>query len=315
MRQWTRMTLLAAAALLVFLVVWVPASVCGKKVETAARREDVPFIKCQVCEMIAAQLQHQVQKKQAQISPKKISEYQIIEIAENVCNLKKEEADWITRIDIVEKGDKLALVEQEEEGMCNAECKTIEKACQDVMGYSDTDVAEYIYSSKPQLDKLTNYLCKDLSGACSRKPPPVPKDRIPGEAFAPKPSKQVEMDKIMRSMEGMPGAPGMKMYSREELMNNMNLGNEDADDEDGEDAEEPNFPKNLGKVLREKDKGKKEDWKQKVTKQVVTTGDTLKKHAQRVSNRVRQWWKGIKAGVHAKKKTKTTTSRTGKSEL
>lgn len=38
-----------------------------------------------------------------------ISEYQIIEIAENVCNLKKEEADWITRIDIVEQGDKLEV--------------------------------------------------------------------------------------------------------------------------------------------------------------------------------------------------------------
>ncbi|CAN0901387.1 hypothetical protein LINGRAHAP2_LOCUS21390 [Linum grandiflorum] len=313
MRQWTTMAVLA---LLVFSVAWVPSSVCAKKVETAARREDVPFIRCQVCEMIAAQLQQQVQKKQAQISPKKISEYQIIEIAENVCNLKKEEADWITRIDIVEKGDKLELVEQEEEGMCNAECKTIEKACQDVIGYSDTDVAEYIYSSKPQLDKLTNYLCKDLSGACTKKPPPVPKNRIPGEAFTPKPSKQAEMDKIMRSMEGMPGAPGMKMYSREELMNNMNVGNEDAeDDEDDEDsAEQPNFPKNLGKVLREKEKAGKEDWKKKITKQAVSTGETLKKHAQRVSNRVRQWWKGMKAGGQAKKQQKTS-SRTGKSEL
>lgn len=40
---------------------------------------------------------------------KQISEYQIIEIAENVCNLKKKEADWILKIDIVEKGDKLEV--------------------------------------------------------------------------------------------------------------------------------------------------------------------------------------------------------------
>jgi hypothetical protein len=38
-----------------------------------------------------------------------ISEYQIIEMAENVCNLKKAEADWILRIDIVEQGDKLEV--------------------------------------------------------------------------------------------------------------------------------------------------------------------------------------------------------------
>lgn len=30
---------------------------------------------------------------------------------ENVCNLKKQEADWILKIDIVEKGDKLEVKE------------------------------------------------------------------------------------------------------------------------------------------------------------------------------------------------------------
>lgn len=44
-----------------------------------------------------------------------------------------------------------------------------------VMGYSDTDVAEYLYSNKPQIDSLTKFLCKDLTKACSTKPPPVPK--------------------------------------------------------------------------------------------------------------------------------------------
>ncbi|KAI4380372.1 hypothetical protein MLD38_006570 [Melastoma candidum] len=115
-----------------------------------------------VCEMIASELFHQ--------------EYQIIEIAENVCNLKKEEADWILKIDLVENGDKLELVEQDTEGICNAECKTIERACQEVMGYSDTDVAEYIYKSKPQLDSLVEFLCKDLTSACDALAPPLPKN-------------------------------------------------------------------------------------------------------------------------------------------
>ena len=47
-----------------------------------------------------------------------------------------------------------------------------------VIGYSDTDVAEYLYSSKPDIDSLRNYLCKDLTKACSTKPPPVPKVTI-----------------------------------------------------------------------------------------------------------------------------------------
>ncbi|PRQ29730.1 hypothetical protein RchiOBHm_Chr5g0016971 [Rosa chinensis] len=63
-----------------------------------------------VCEKLAAQLHHQVENKRAEVEPKKISEYQIIEITENVCNLKKAEVDWILLIDIVEQGDKLQLL-------------------------------------------------------------------------------------------------------------------------------------------------------------------------------------------------------------
>lgn len=50
----------------------VPISHCAKKPVAVARKEDVPYIKCQVCEKLAAQLYHQVQKKQAQIAPKKV---------------------------------------------------------------------------------------------------------------------------------------------------------------------------------------------------------------------------------------------------
>ncbi|XVF88693.1 hypothetical protein PTKIN_Ptkin19aG0070800 [Pterospermum kingtungense] len=273
------------------LSTWVPVSLCAKKPEAVARKEDIPYIKCQVCEKLASQLYQQVQSKQAQISPKKISEYQIIEIAENVCNLKKEEADWILKIDIVEQGDKLELIEQDAEGICNSECKTIERTCQEVMGYSDTDVAEYIYTSKPDIEALANYLCKDLTKSCKTKPPPLPNDRIPGEPFVPKPTKEAEMEKMLRSMEGMPGAPGMKMYSREELMNMKNFG-EDADDEDDDEQEE--FTSNLGKLLREKE-SKKGDWKQEISKGIKSASETLKKHANKVSFRVQKWWKGFKA--------------------
>ncbi|KAJ4849359.1 hypothetical protein Tsubulata_044277 [Turnera subulata] len=295
-----------ALVAVVVVLTCLPLSHCAiKKPVAAPRREDVPYIKCQVCEKIALQLHDQVQKKQAQISPKKITEFDIIEIAENVCNLKKEEADWIMKIDIVEKGDKLELVEQDAEGQCNTECKTIESACQEVMGYADTDVAEYIYMKKPQLDTLVNYFCKDLTDACAKKTPPVPKGRTPGEAFVPKPSKEAEMERIMRSMQGMPGAPGMQMYSREELMNGF--GKQDDGDDDDDEDEETTFPSNLGKVLREKESAKtKGDWKQQITQTVANTGKTLRRHANKVGNHIRQWWKRVRGKMN---------SRTGKQEL
>ncbi|KAI3775572.1 hypothetical protein L1987_50151 [Smallanthus sonchifolius] len=48
------------------------------------------------------------------------------------------EADWILKVDIVEEGDRLELVEQDSEGQCGSECKTIERACQEVIGYLNT---------------------------------------------------------------------------------------------------------------------------------------------------------------------------------
>ncbi|KAG6489038.1 hypothetical protein ZIOFF_050296 [Zingiber officinale] len=217
----------------------------SKKQSAAARKDGIPFIKCQVCEKIAHQIIHRVKQKEAQISPKEvrfvyffpqISEFQIIEIAENICNLKKDESDWILQIDFVEKGDKLELVEQGIEGICNSECKSIEHACQEILSYSDTDVAEFVYSTRPSVDQLISFLCKDLSKACFVKPPPLLVDRIAGEAFIAKSTKEAEMDKILRSMEGMPAAPGMNMYSRGDLMSgNFGSGDENDDEEDEED--------------------------------------------------------------------------------
>ncbi|CAL5442880.1 unnamed protein product [Camellia sinensis] len=299
------MVVLVLAALVVST--WVPMSHCSKKPVGAARKEDIPYIKCQVCEKLANQLYQQVLAKQAQISPKKISEYQIIDIAENLCNLKKQEADWILKIDIVEQGDKLVLVEQDSEGQCNSKCKTIERACEEVMGYSDTDVAEYLYQKKPQIDSLTHFFCNDLSKACSVKPPPVPKNRTPGEPFVPKSAKEAEMEKMLKSMEGMPGAPGMKMYSREDLMNMKNFGSEDAD-EDDDDDEEADFPSKLGKVMREKE-SMKSDWKQTITRKIADTGAVLKKHAINVHHRIRGPWKRLKESFWKK------NSKSSKPEL
>lgn len=43
------------------------------------------------------------------------------------------------------------------------------------MGFADTDVAEFFYKKRPSSDELMNYVCHDLSEACSVKIPPVPK--------------------------------------------------------------------------------------------------------------------------------------------
>ncbi|CAH9143414.1 unnamed protein product [Cuscuta epithymum] len=286
---------LALWVLLSAAVISSPISVCAKKV--MARKEDIPYIKCQVCEMLAYQLYHQVQRKKAAISPKKISEYQIIEISESVCNLKKQEADWILKIDIVEEGDRLALIEQDSEGQCNSECKTVERACQEVMDYSDTDVAEYLYKNNPELDSLLNFLCKDLSKACSRMPPPVPKDRAPGEPFLPKPPKDAELENILKAMQSMPGAPSVEVYSGDEL--NQNFGDSDDDDE-------IDLSLDWGKPVKEK-QTKELDWKQKISKVITDTGETLKNHIATASYKLSDWWRAKKEQMDKNHKSSSKT--------
>lgn len=48
------------------------------------------------------------------------------------------------------------------------------------------------------------------------------------------------------------------------------------------------------KAMKEKE-SKTDDWKQKMTKGVKDIGETLKRHAYKISNRMRQWWKRVKA--------------------
>ena len=56
----------------VIVSVLAPVSHCSKKPVGSARKEDIPYIKCQVCEKLANQLYQQVHKKQAEITPKMV---------------------------------------------------------------------------------------------------------------------------------------------------------------------------------------------------------------------------------------------------
>lgn len=67
-----KMKRLVSVVLVILAIGLIPTFESSKKPSAAARREDIPYIKCQVCEKLAAQLYHQVEKKQAEIAPKKV---------------------------------------------------------------------------------------------------------------------------------------------------------------------------------------------------------------------------------------------------
>jgi hypothetical protein len=80
-----------------------------------------------------------------------------------------------------------------------------------VLGDHDTDLAEAIFaagSGNAGRAWIESTLCRDLSSACAKPPPPLPPGRPRGPAFEAKSAQEAEMDKLMRSMAGVDGMPG-----------------------------------------------------------------------------------------------------------
>ncbi|CAI7795048.1 unnamed protein product [Closterium sp. NIES-54] len=145
----------------------------------AVRKADIPFIKCDVCRKMAEQLDQQVEREREKAEPKKV----------RVGGGRR--MGW-------GKGD--GGGEHEEDGECLSECKTIQRACQDIMGEHDTDIAERIFNDEPSQSSLQRHLCHDLSKACSSKPPPVPQDREPGENWQKKDTSPPDYSKMAKEM-------------------------------------------------------------------------------------------------------------------
>jgi len=160
--------------------------------------------------------------------------------APQMCDPEAEAGEWITRMDVVEDGSKLKLVDQGSPGKCGSECRTIARACSDILGNSDTDLGEAMYRRAVQASGggvsrgwLEPYLCHTVSKACAAPAPPVPATRAKGPKFEAKTQQEVEMDKLMRTMAGVPGMPGMSMYSRDDLAGMSEGMGEDNDEDDG----------------------------------------------------------------------------------
>ena len=77
-----------------------------------------------------------------------VSELAILELVEKMGNPSKDEGEWIAKIDLVESGKALKLEEQEQLGKCGAECKTIQKAVEEILEEHDTDIAEKLWQAR-----------------------------------------------------------------------------------------------------------------------------------------------------------------------
>ena len=81
-------------------------------------------------------------------------------IVESLANPLKDEGEWIARLDLKESGSKLLVEEQPEVGSCEEKCRTIARAAEDILEYTDTDAAELLW-------KVSRFCCQSLQ-ACLR---------------------------------------------------------------------------------------------------------------------------------------------------
>mmetsp|Transcript_8268 Transcript_8268/g.51530 ORF Transcript_8268/g.51530 Transcript_8268/m.51530 type:complete len:301 (-) Transcript_8268:560-1462(-) len=226
--RWVGMAMVVVGA---YAMMGMPEQKKPKAVKT-----DVQYIRCGVCEEMTRNIYRSVKAMRDELRPgKKLAESDILELLENVCDPEKEQGEWITMIDLVESGDKLKLERQDWPGKCGTECRTIARACDEIMGDHDTDLAEMLYDEKYQRAQLNNFLCYEESNACVVKAPPLPKDREPGPKFEEMTEQDLKMQKMMREMGNMPGMPGMQMFSRDQLQEQMENGDYDDDEVEDED--------------------------------------------------------------------------------
>ncbi|GFR41907.1 hypothetical protein Agub_g2698, partial [Astrephomene gubernaculifera] len=180
---------------------------------------------------MAKQARNVVKELSHAAGAKKVAEADILERVEKMCDPDQDAGDWITRYDIVEQDTTLQLKDTGRLGKCQSECRTIARACEQISEDVDlTDLSAMLYKGKKRA-AVSNWMCYDATDACTKKPPPVPKDRPAGEAHVPLSEEEVRNARMLRDMAsaGLSGS----LYSRESMMEELaELREEYGDDPD-----------------------------------------------------------------------------------
>eukprot|EP00798_Chlamydomonas_sp_ICE-L_P000650 gene650-2085_t len=81
------------------------------------------------------------------------------------------------------KEKKVMVVDMGEMGVCNIPCRTIARACEDILEEADVTEFSPLLQKDQSLPYLTEWLCESETSACVKKVPSVPKDWEPSSIF------------------------------------------------------------------------------------------------------------------------------------
>eukprot|EP00210_Caulerpa_lentillifera_P006643 g6346.t1 len=204
----------------------------GGQKKAPIMKSDLPYIACQTCKELIHYAYEGVHELRQESKPgKPVRESDIYGLLEKVCDPETEEGEWIGTFDLVESGSELKLVEQETIGFCESECRTIARACSDLIEEFDYSLSEALYANDVHEAKLIQRFCFKVSDVCAKPTPPLPENRPEGPPFIPMTEDDYKMKKMMEQMKAMGlGGQVFDQDSAREFIAER-YGNEDGDDE------------------------------------------------------------------------------------
>ena len=182
-------------------------------------KEDIPFIKCDVCQKAVKYLFRKAKTMREDTT--KVGEEKLQDLVEKACNPERFEGEWLAKLDIEEKQGELQVSEQKDLGSCKAECRTVAKACDDTIGDADTDIAEELWKNELTLSQLINEVCYSDTNACSKSKMKFKSGSRKDEKFQAMSEDEKQAQEYLKKASEVPGMPSMQMYSREEMMAEM----------------------------------------------------------------------------------------------
>ena len=202
-----------------------------KKPKPAPLKDDLKYIKCEVCKKVVMEASRQAASLSTQSA--------VEDMVERMCDADADgkegrgsEGVWMSELDISKKGQGLVITNKGP-GVCRRECRTVAKACEDIVERLEIEEwADLLRREKASAGSIGQRVCTKKISVCKKgKVPLWPEGKVrKDEQFKPRDKKDVELEELMASlnMQGMPGGAGLTMMKPSD----MDLGDDGVDEID-----------------------------------------------------------------------------------
>jgi len=194
-----------------------------KELDYPPLKKDLPYIRCSVCQKMATKAYESVRALVREAEPPQVPkrkghrfehaanagqlQEKIDAVMDRLCDVESEEGKWMSATDIVKDGTVLRL-EYVKPGTCRRECRTMQRACEDVVESIDDEMPAALQKAAAEghsVGTAVQRVCNKLSKVCKKGATPPYKGKRKNEEFWPFTDEDVKMEMAKRMMNGIPG--------------------------------------------------------------------------------------------------------------